>query len=328
LTQQLNRGFVQGVLGPIDAERLGATLVHEHLTFRVPGSELDARFVFDREAALSIAQRDLDRAASSGLKTLVDATPIEMGRDPQFLAEVAKRTGVNVVCATGLYNVDYGVPTYFRNMSSEEIAAWYVRDLVEGIDGTDIRAGVIKVATAGAELLPLEETILRAAALASIETNTSIVTHTSGAGGDVQARFLLDQGVDPTRLGIGHVDHKDSTPRYLEKILKLGVFLTFDRVGYAVFLSESLRAGLLAGLIDAGYHDQLLLSMDAISAWQGPSFAVHTSEAPFSYLLDGFVERLFRFGLTRESVDHLLVSNAGRFLTGPNPGPQSGEAAT
>lgn len=309
-------GFVQGVRGPVVASELGRTLVHEHVTFRFPNEELGHRFGLDREKILSRAENDLRRAKESGLGTLVDATPIEMGRDPELLRDLAERSGVNIVCSTGLYTITDGIPLNFRSMSSEEIASRYVRDLVEGIDETGVRAGVIKVATTGSELLPLEETILRAAALASIETNASIITHTSGSGGDVQARFLLDLGVDPTRLGIGHVDHKDSTPRYLQRILRYGVFLTFDRVGYEAILSESLRAGLFAGLMDAGYGEQLLMSMDAISVIQGPELDVITPDHPFAYLLDDFSIRLERFGLRRGQIDEVLVDNACRFLTG------------
>ena len=94
---------VQTVLGPIDASDLGPTLMHEHILFSYPGDELDPTGTWTRADALAIATERMEQLKEYGVRTFVDPCPIEMGRDPELMAEVSQRTGMNIVCATGFY---------------------------------------------------------------------------------------------------------------------------------------------------------------------------------------------------------------------------------
>ncbi|MFN2545758.1 MAG: hypothetical protein ABR600_14470 [Actinomycetota bacterium] len=106
---------VQTVLGPIDAAELGPTLVHEHIHFSYPGDVFDPTGRFDRAEAIEGAVERMRGLSEHGIRTVVDPAPIEMGRDPSFVAEVSERSGMQLVCATGFYVEAIGIPYYWRN---------------------------------------------------------------------------------------------------------------------------------------------------------------------------------------------------------------------
>ena len=309
---------VPTVLGDLPADRLGTTLMHEHVVLGISGVELDHRYRRPDEQVIAEAVAALRRGAEHGLDTIVDATTIEMGRNPALLARVSELSGVAIVCSTGLYTDAHGIPPYFRGLTAEELADWYLRDLEDGIDGSPIRAGVIKVATSGAEPTAVEAVPLEAAAIAAVRSGAPIITHTSGGGGDRQAAFLLEHGVDPRRIVIGHVDHKDTSPRYLQRILRSGVWTSMDRVGIPAFLPDEIRAGLMAGLIDLGHAPHLLMSMDSIAVHRGPRpELLNGAGTPYVHLLRDFRAKLTAFGVAEASIERMLVENPRDMLARP-----------
>ena len=306
---------MQSVLGEVKAEALGKTLVHEHIVAGMSGVFLDWRFAVDRQQIVDRACEVLKRARQHGLQTFIDATTMEMGRNPELLAEVSSRTGTTIVCSTGLYASQHGLPTHFRQMTVNEVADLYTEELMTGIAGTGIRSGVIKVATSSDEPTDSEVKVLQAAAIAQQRAGVPIITHTTGGGGDRQAAILIEQGVPAASLVIGHVDHKNSSLRYLARILRSGASIAFDRVGSEQFLPESIRAGLFAGLISEGYADQLFLSMDSSISWIGPVHpAAQAPPEPCIYLFVKFLPILRRMGVSDEVLEHVLVDNPRRLF--------------
>jgi phosphotriesterase-related protein len=306
---------VQSVLGEVKAEALGMTLVHEHVVSGLSGVFLDWRYAVDRQQVIIRACEALKRAGQHGLKTFVDATTIEMGRDPELLAEVSSRSDTTIICSSGLYASQYGLPTHFREMTVNELADLYIEELMTGIAGTGIRSGVIKVATSDEEPSGSEMKVLQAAAIAQQRAGVPIITHTTGRGGDRQAALLIEQGVAADSLVIGHVDHKNSSPRYLARILRSGASIAFDRVGNESFLSDSIRAGLFAGLIGDGYLDQLFLSMDSSISWVGPIYpAARSASEPCVHLFAKFMPMLRRMGVADEAIERVLVENPLRLF--------------
>ena len=84
---------VQTVLGPIDVDQLGRTLMHEHLFIAFPGAEFDPAAVYDRAAFVAEAVRRLIQLRTEhGVKSFVDPCPIELGRDVSVMAEIAERS--------------------------------------------------------------------------------------------------------------------------------------------------------------------------------------------------------------------------------------------
>ena len=139
---------VHTVTGPVDATDLGPTLVHEHIRIAYPGDELDPTGQWDRAACVDTAVERMAGLAEHGVRTFVDPCPIDLGRDPELMAEVAERSGMQIVCTTGFYHQEIGIPYYWRVRSAEEVAEFYLHEITNGIGSTGIRPGAIKIASA------------------------------------------------------------------------------------------------------------------------------------------------------------------------------------
>src|SRR5438132_113045 len=138
---------VQSVLGPIDTAEMGPTLVHEHVRVCYPGDNLDPHNTWDRQQNVDVAVERMARLADNGVRTIVDPCPIDLSRDPELMAEVARQSGMQIICSTGFYHEDIGIPYYWRVRSSEEIAELYLHEIEHGIGETGIRPGCIKIAS-------------------------------------------------------------------------------------------------------------------------------------------------------------------------------------
>ncbi|MBE0480262.1 MAG: phosphotriesterase, partial [Dehalococcoidia bacterium] len=194
---------VQTVLGPIVPEELGFTLMHEHLICGHPSS-LEPLRANELEDVVELCVDSLEEARSYGLETLVDATPIDLGRDVELLRRVSSKTGVNIIAATGFYMETPDSPYREKLTSPEGFYEILMREISIGIEGTGIKAGVIKVGTGNGSISEYESNILKAAARAQKETGVPIITHTeSGTMGPEQADLLLSEGAEPSRVAIG-----------------------------------------------------------------------------------------------------------------------------
>lgn len=110
---------VKTVTGPVDASQLGKTLVHEHFAFGYPGFAGDLTLgTPDRETVLQVGTGVAARVQAHGVKTVIDVTPNDCGRDPELLREISERTEVQIVCATGFYYEGEGAPAYFKFRSA------------------------------------------------------------------------------------------------------------------------------------------------------------------------------------------------------------------
>src|SRR5882724_4859631 len=163
------RDTVNTVLGPKKVSELGKTLIHEHLLIGWPGCEGDSAFPFNRKEAIKVSCDVLEKLKALGVKTFVDPCPADLGRDVEFMAECAQKTGMNIVCSTGFYKEDLGGSVFrfrsgFGSDITAEIAELYQQEIEEGIGSTGIKAGIIKCATGEGSIKPYEECLLRAAA--------------------------------------------------------------------------------------------------------------------------------------------------------------------
>lgn len=300
--------------GALDSARLGLTLMHEHITFEMPGTLLDGSQNFDRARLVDLATSELAHLRNLGLGTLVDATPIEMGRDVDLLRELGLISGINIVASTGLYTRAHGLPAYFHSLSSERIGEIYVTEITDGIGNSGVRAGVIKVAT-GEDIDELEVTAVKAAAIAQKQTGVPIITHSGGRSGDKQLRILTDSGADPSKIVIGHVDHKDSSARYLWRILQGGALLGFDRIGNEKLLLDWQRAGVIAGLVRAGFGSQIVLSTDSTIGWKGSPPVGVPEKSLMPVLFETFLPKLHSLGVSEAEIDEMLVKTPARLFT-------------
>ena len=231
---------VNTVTGPVETGDLGFTLMHEHVIVKSPGVAENFPSVWNRAEEIERAVAQLRDVASRGVKTIVDATTADLGRDIDFVAEVGRRSGMQIIAATGLY---YDVPRYFHSRSADVMAELFVKEINEGIAGTQIKAGVIKCATDEAGATDQLDKVLRACARAHRATGVPITTHTFAAGqtGTEQQDIFESEGVDLSRVIIGHCgDSKDID--YLVRVIGRGSYIGMDRFGLDM-RSEERRVG-------------------------------------------------------------------------------------
>ena len=174
---------INTVTGPISSEDLGKTLVHEHFFFGYPGYQGDSLGFRTREELVSLGVEAAEKAKHQGVKTVVDATPNECGRDPELLREVSERTGLQIVCSTGYYYEGEGATAYFKlraapGPADAEVERLMMSELTEGIGGSGIKAGVIKLASGKDAITDYERMFMLAGAKAQAATDVPIITHT------------------------------------------------------------------------------------------------------------------------------------------------------
>jgi phosphotriesterase-related protein len=323
----MSRATLQTVTGPIRPDALGRTLMHEHLVVGYPGFEADT--VQPGPDAAERFARCVDRIEemkSLGFTSLLDPCPSDLGRDVELMAKVAQKTGFQIICATGLYKQAEGSYPYWhmRRLFGETVGAMaeiFVRELTEGIGGTGVRAGIIKVATGPGEMTEYERGVFEAAARASVETGAPITTHTDqGTLGDLQQQLLTGGGVPPHRIVIGH-SCGTSDHAYHMRIARGGSYLGFDRFGLDMLHPDEERVASLATLVSAGAGDRVVVSHDSVWCWRGQPFpaeveramAQHWNPSHFSLRV---VPRLKERGVSDAQIDALLVDNPRRFFAG------------
>jgi phosphotriesterase-related protein len=338
---------IMTVLGPIPPEQLGTTLPHEHLIFDgssrpdlpAPDSAL-ARTILEgpvdinvlgllRRNAFAVRDnlrlndldlmirevRDFKRA---GGNSLVELTPIGVGRDAKALRAVAVETGLNIIASTAYYTRILH-PPHLADATLEEIAQTFVRELTTGIDQTGIRAGIIGEIGLSSPIDPIEEKVLRAAGRAHSETGAAINLHLSWGLEALPALAILkEMGVAPSRVALSHMDSQlDSS--YHMAIADTGAFVEFDCFGiewhfdrtdtYAPWDPE--RVQLLVRMVEAGYAGQMLLSHDIFTKMQLKRYGGWG----YDHLLLNLCPRFRKAGITDEQIHTMMVENPRKLLT-------------
>ena len=318
---------IQTVTGATTPEQLGKTLMHEHLFIGYPGSDVD--WVNPGPSRRERVEKCVDRIEEMkalGITAMLDPCPSDLGRDVELMAEVAQRTRFTLICATGLYKEAEGATAYWKfqmNFGSvvETMAELFVRELTEGIAGTGIRAGIIKVGTGHGTLTAYEQVVFAAAAKASLETGAPITTHTDeGKYGDDQQAFLTGHGVPAHKIVIGHSCGTGDFS-YHAVVARGGSYLGFDRFGLDMILPDAERVASLARLIGAGYGRQVVVSHDSVWCWNGqpaPREALEQMEKVWNptHFLTRIAPRLRDAGVTDAQIDALLLDNPRRFFAG------------
>ena len=313
---------VNTVLGPVDTTDLGFTLSHEHVGTNAAGLRHTYPEIINRPALKEQAVAAFKVAYAEGVRTMIEVSTFDLGRDIELIQEVSRESSVQVIAATGNH---LAVPRPFGEVSPDVIATMYVREIEEGIEGTGIKAGIIKVASDRGGVTQPQEVVLRAAARTHHQTGIPISTHTWSPDrvGEQQVRILEEEGVDLNRVYIGH-SNDDTDMGYLLGLLAKGVWLGMDRYpGGRVPGTPNWeeRTEIVKKLIDEGHCGQIMLSHD----YSVPKarYSPEEQEARRAANPDGFnfigryvLPRLKELGATDQDIHTMMVDNPRRFLEG------------
>lgn len=323
---------INTVLGPINPESLGLTLVHEHITVGYPGWECDPLSKpYDREQIVKICLETLKPAKDCGVGSIIDATPMDLTRDIDIMKEVSEKLQINIICTTGRYTDKQGKWSYLKfrsliaNNMRQELYEGFMQEIIVGIGQTGIKPGVIKAATGYNAIASSEDAVLRAAAKASRETGIPVITHTeSGTMGAQQADILLEEGAEPRRIMIGHMCGNPSLAYHMD-VLSRDVSIAFDRFGLDVFVPDEVRIATLLELLKKGYADRVMLSQDAVAYTYGRnnifSLLPANDQEKFknwnhTNLFYRIIPALKEAGVSDEQIKTMTVDNPRRLLSG------------
>jgi predicted metal-dependent phosphotriesterase family hydrolase len=300
------------VLGPIAPEKLGVTDAHDHLFLRSPalsGQEFDDA---------SLAMDEVGEAKNGGLQAIVEVTPIGCGRKPAGMREVAEKTGIHVVAATGYHrDAHYPENHWVREATVELLAQRIVTDLDEGMHPDDwlspapldaARAGVIKAGASYQHISHLEERRLVAAAIGHRKTGAAILVHTEiGTCAHAIIDLLTREGVKPGSIILAHLDRNPDFELHSE-VAARGVMLEYDTPGRIKYRPDSQLIDIIEAMANAGHIDRLLLGLDL---GMRDYFRAYGGGPGLVYLMDVFVPRL-RKRVGQAAIDAILVANAAR----------------
>jgi phosphotriesterase-related protein len=311
---------VETALGPIDTAQLGPTLMHEHVVTRSPGVHENWPHLFDRNAILAIAERKMADLHARGIRTIVDLTTVDLGRDIGLIVDVARRSRVRVIVATGVW---WMPQRYFSAHGVDAVADLFIRDITQGIGNSGVKAAIIKCATDTAGVTPVIENVLRASARAQKATGVPISTHTWAAGrsGEAQQAIFAQEGVDLARVIIGHSGDSEDLG-YLRGLMDRGSTIGMDRFGLENFLPTGKRVDVLARLCAEGYAGKMVLSHDANCWTDMLSEDDKRRTRPFwhyNHISDDILPALRKAGVSEDHIDRMLVENPRAIFEGRQP---------
>ena len=305
--------------GTLSFSAMGPTLIHEHIYVGGPGWQLDHKAPkYVRSDLITRCVDKLQELQAHGCSTIVDPCPMDLGRDVEFVAEVAQRSGTNIILATGVYTEADGIPSTFRTLPTEDILELYVKEITEGVGDTGIKAGVVKIA-AGAAYAgnAYEERMTGIAAEASRLTGVPIVSHTHDSRfGHEQLDTVLAHGGCANCTVVGHSGDRDDHD-YQRSIAERGAFLGLDRFGLEMVLPDDVRIKNLMQLVASGHRDNILVSHDHVICLLGRIGPMMLNMAPtwsLTRIFDYVVPQLRKLGLPQEDIDHILIDNPRRLF--------------
>jgi len=307
----MNAKRIQTIKGPVDLDSLGLILPHEHLFTDLRGPSVAGYAQGEPSAVVQVVSPYLAEASAAGATALVECSTVGVGRNLSVLRSLADATSMHIIAPTGVYRDAY-IPDSLREISETNLAELWTQELTEGIEGTSIRAGFIKLAMSDDGPTMLEIRNLKAAVRASQKTGAVIASHT--IGGKVARKemdVLEDAGLDLHRFIWIHAQTEPDVS-ILKEAARRGAYVELDSVG-APHQSQTELLETTVALIEAGYADQLLLSHDA--GWYNPARPDGLPDGGYrgyTALTKEFLPALLKRGISAEQVRHITVNNPAR----------------
>lgn len=305
---------IMTVTGWIRPDQTGLTLVHEHVLVDFIGAEASEPPRYNSDEAYRVILPHMHSIRNLGVKTFVECTPKYLGRDPQLLRRLSEETGMLFITNTGFYGARNNkfIPEHVLNMPAEAISAFWIAEFQQGIDGTGVKPGFIKIGVDQGELSDFHRTLVKAAALAHKSTGLTIMSHTGGAVAAFQQLEILEkEGVLPDAFIWTHAHKEKDLAKHVEAA-KMGAWISIDGFWGGREKAEEL-AEMVVNLKKHNCMHRVLISQDA--GWYDPDKPDGQNYQPHTPLFDEFIPALNQAGITDADVNKLLHVNPGKALT-------------
>lgn len=301
--------YINTVTGPIPIDSMGITLIHEHMLVDFIGVDSVSPERYSQEEVIAKVLPYLLEVKKYGVKTIYDCTPSYLAKDPILLKKLSEQSGIQIITNTGFYGAVGGkyLPDFAFTETAEELSNRWIHEFENGIEGTGIKPGFIKISVN--EENPLREVdakLVKTAGLTHRETGLQIASHTgTWATAKQEVKILEEMGIDPSAFVWVHAQAEEDYQNYSEAA-KLGVWISLDGIGWSV--NEYVARLLFAK--ENGFLGQVLISHDA--GWYDPAKPDGGDFQPFTNIFEKLKPALIAKGFEESDWQMLLEENPKR----------------
>jgi len=296
------------VTGEMPASKMGITLTHEHVLNDFTMIDSISANHYNKDSVITRMLPYFEELKPFNVTTFVDCTTEYMGRDPQLLAEISRKTGIRILTNTGWFAADNErhIPHEISNMSIEEIAAVWTEEAKNGIGNTGIKPGFIKIGINDFELTEADKKLVAAACLTHLETGLTIMSHTGRAAAALaQLQILKQYGVDPSAFIWSHANVETIKENTLA-ISQMGCWIAFDGIQDNM-VNITWYENLLRFMKSTRQLNHILLSHD--NEGYQPGKPNGGEIRPYTTLFNTLIPYIIHEGFTKEEVDQIIAKN-------------------
>jgi phosphotriesterase-related protein len=300
------------VQGPLAPEKLGVTLPHEHVLVDFIGADKVSRGRYDPPEVVKAALPHLQRIKELGCQGFCECTPAYIGRDPGLLKQLAQASGLHILTNTGYYGARQGkfLPAHARTEKPEQLAQRWLREWKEGIEGTGVKPGFIKIGVDAGPLPEVNRKLVRAAAMTHRESGLTIAAHTGDGTAALEAlKLLKEEGLEGSAFIWVHAQN-EKDPVLHARAADQGAWVEFDGIGPQTVKQHLEFVKALKG---RGHLGRVLLSHDA--GWYHVGEPGGGKFRPFDTLFSEFLPALKADGFTDAVIKQLTADNPRKAFT-------------
>ena len=307
---------INTVMGLIDSAMLGETLCHEHVTaYNLSFYNAFKDKWFSKKEVIDRAVKLFSQAKEEcGVTTIIDGTPIDLGRDIEMIKTVSKNSGVNIIVSSGIYCNE---EVFLKGKNPNKLANYFIDECQNGIGDTGVKPAILKCATGRLGVTEINQLLISAMAITQKETGLPIFAHHAHQLNTPyqQLKIFDKHGVDLEKVVIGHCSDCYDI-EYLIDLLKNGCYLGFDRIYPSAYEKQ---AQTIANLIAKGYANKLLVSHDFFAFYDFGDTDFESqknSVRDFTTVHKKLLPALRELGISEKDVKKLTNDNPRKLLTG------------
>ncbi len=305
-------GIIMTVTGPVPSEKMGVSLIHEHILVDFIGADSINNGKWERSKVINRALPFLKQIKDLGCQTFVECTPEYLGRDPVLLKKLSDLAGLNIITNTGYYGAvnNKFIPGFAFNATADQLAERWTKEWEEGIEGTGIKPGFIKIGVDGGPLSDMHRKLISAAARTHLKTGLVIASHTGPAiPAFEQIEVLKDEGVSPEAFIWVHAQ-SEKDPANRIKAARAGVWIGLDGLNDNNIQDYLI---MIRNLKDNMLLNKVLISHDA--GWYRPDEENGGEYRGYTTLFEKLVPLLRKEKFSESEIHQLLVLNPAEAFT-------------
>lgn len=298
--------YVNTVTGPISIDSMGLTLIHEHMLVDFIGADSISSDRWNRDSVVAKVLPFLLEVKKHGVRTILDCTPSYLAKDPLLLKALSEKSGIQILTNAGFYGAVGGkyLPDFVHIETAEQLAKRWIDEVKQGIEGTGIKPGFIKISVNEADTLSaIDQKLVRAAAITHLNTGLTIASHTgTWKTASQEVRILQEMGVEPSEFVWVHAQAEEDFNNY-RKAAEMGVWISLDGIGWAIepYVDRLVFAK------ENGILKNILISHDA--GWYDPAKPGGGDFQPFTSIFEKLIPILNERGFSEKDWDLLLNKN-------------------